>query len=357
MFYHLTSLYPELLNLFRYISFRTGAALMTAFIICLVFGKPFINFVKKRFQQPIRKEGPETHLKKSGTPTMGGILIIGSVFTSAMLWCNLMNPYIWLTICVMASFGLIGFVDDYFKIMRGNAYRGLSGKTRLALQFAIGCVISYLIGQFMPAMLKDALAVPFLKNTMIDLGWLYIAFGGLVITATANAFNLTDGMDSLASLTGISAFIVFLVVAYLIGRADFSLYLFLPHVPGAGEISVFIGAVIGGLLGFLWFNAHPAKIFMGDVGSLAIGGTLGTVAVITKSELLLLIAGAIFVAEALSVIIQVGSFKLRGKRVFRMAPLHHHFELGGTSEQTLVIRFWIVSVILALIALSSIKVR
>ncbi|MDR1009279.1 MAG: phospho-N-acetylmuramoyl-pentapeptide-transferase [Rickettsiales bacterium] len=357
MFYTLASVDGAGLNLFRYITFRTGAALITSLLICLVFGNRFISFVKSRTVQPIRKEGPQTHLAKQGTPTMGGLLILASVFISALLWCNLASGYVWLTLFTMASFGLIGFIDDYFKIMRGNAYRGLSGRLRLVLQFVISLSVCYGISILMPHAFKETLAVPFFKNILIDLGILYFVFASVVIVGTANSFNLTDGIDGLASITGTSAFIVFLIVSYLVGRADYSLYLFMPYVPGAGELTVLIGAIIGGILGFLWFNAYPAKIFMGDVGSLAIGGALGVSAVITKNELLLLIAGAIFVFEALSVMLQIGSMKLRGKRIFKMAPIHHHFELKGWSEQTVVIRFWIISIILALLALSSIKVR
>ncbi|MDR0367384.1 MAG: phospho-N-acetylmuramoyl-pentapeptide-transferase [Rickettsiales bacterium] len=356
MFYALAQ-EVQSLNLFRYISFRTGAALMTSLAIYLVFGQRFIGFVKTRFAQPIRKEGPGTHLAKQGTPTMGGLLIVAGALASSLLWCNLKNGYVWLSLAVMASFGLIGFADDFVKIRRGDAYRGLSGRLRLALQFAIGLAVSYGVASLAPAGLKTALAVPFFKNMVFDLGLFFFVFASVTIVATANAYNLTDGVDGLAAITGTSAFLVFMVVSYLAGRADFSLYLLLPYVPGAGEVCVFIGAVLGAILGFLWFNAYPAGIFMGDVGSLAIGGALGVASVIVKHELLLAIAGGIFVVEALSVMIQVGSRKLRGKRVFKMAPIHHHFELKGWSEQTVVIRFWIISILLALLALSSIKVR
>ncbi len=357
MFYSLTSNLDGFFNLFRYITFRTGGALLTSLFIYLVFGGKFIHFVKNKFAQPIRKEGPQSHLKKQGTPTMGGVLMLISIFVSAMLWCNLNNGYVWIVLFTMFSFGLIGFIDDYFKVVHGNAYRGLSAKLRLLLQFIISGLVCYGIYKLMPNEFKTTITMPFLKNILWDLGIIYFVFVAFVIVGTANSVNLTDGIDGLASMTSITSFIVFLLVSYLIGRADYSLYLYLPYVPGAGEVTVLIGSIIGAILGFLWFNAYPAKIFMGDVGSLAIGAGLGVVSVITKNEFLLLICGAIFVAEALSVMIQIASFKIRGKRFFRMAPIHHHFELGGWSEQTVVMRFWIISVILALVALSSLKIR
>ena len=357
MFYSLTSNLDGFFNLFRYITFRTGGALLTSLFIYLIFGGKFIHFVKNKFAQPIRKEGPQSHLKKQGTPTMGGVLMLISIFVSAMLWCNLNNGYVWIVLFTMFSFGLIGFIDDYFKVVHGNAYRGLSAKLRLLLQFIISGLVCYGIYKLMPNEFKTTITMPFLKNILWDLGIIYFVFVAFVIVGTANSVNLTDGIDGLASMTSITSFIVFLLVSYLIGRADYSLYLYLPYVPGAGEVTVLIGSIIGAILGLLWFNAYPAKIFMGDVGSLAIGAGLGVVSVITKNEFLLLICGAIFVAEALSVMIQIASFKIRGKRFFRMAPIHHHFELGGWSEQTVVMRFWIISVILALVALSSLKIR
>jgi phospho-N-acetylmuramoyl-pentapeptide-transferase len=276
---------------------------------------------------------------------------------SCLLWTNLSNGYVWIVLLTMLSFGLIGFADDVVKVRKGNAYRGLSAKSRLLMQFILAGAAGYAINMIIPAQYQMSLSVPFLKNVLIDLGWMYFIFMSVVIVGTANAVNLTDGLDGLAGKTSISSFVVFLLISYLIGRSDFSLYLFLPFVPGAGEVTIVIAAIIGALLGFLWFNAYPARIFMGDVGSLAIGSALGTIAVITRNELLLLICGAIFVAEALSVIIQVGSIRLFGKKVFKMAPLHHHFELKGWSEQTVLMRFWIVSIVLALIALSSLKIR
>lgn len=357
MFYNLASSWDGVFNVFRYITFRTGGALLTSLFIYLIFGKTFIKFIKSRFVQPIRSEGPQTHLKKQGTPTMGGILLVFAVLVSSLLWCNLKNGYVWLILFTMFSFGIIGFIDDYFKVVRGNAYRGLNAKIKLFLQFLISAAVCYGTYTLMPNEFKTSLTLPFFKNILWDIGILYFIFVPVVIIGTSNAVNLTDGIDGLAGMTIISSFIVFLLVAYLIGRADFSLYLFLPYVPGAGEITVLIGALIGAVLGFLWFNAHPAKIFMGDVGSLAIGSALGLIGVITKSEFLLFICGGVFVVEALSVIIQIFSRRFFGKKVFKMAPIHHHFELKGWSEQTVVMRFWIISIILALIALSSLKIR
>lgn len=357
MFYTLSSNFDGIFNIFRYITFRTGAALLTSLFIYLIFGGKFINFIKNKFSQPIRKEGPQSHLKKQGTPTMGGLLMLIAVLISSLLWCNLKNGYVWIALFTMISFGLIGFIDDYFKVAHKNAYRGLSAKLRLFLQFVISGFVCFGIYRLMPNEFKTTITIPFFKNILWNLGILYFVFVAFVIVGSANAVNLTDGIDGLASITMTSAFAVFLVVSYLVGRADFSLYLFLPYVPGAGEITVLIGAIIGSILGFLWFNAYPAKIFMGDVGSIAMGAVLGIVSVITKSEFLLLICGAIFVVEALSVMLQIASFKFRGKRLFRMAPIHHHFELKGWSEQTVVIRFWIISIILALVALSSLKIR
>ena len=357
MFYNLSSHFDGIFNIFRYISFRTGGALLTSLFIYIFFGGRFINFIKNKFTQPIRKEGPQSHLKKQGTPTMGGMLILFAILVSSLLWCNLSNGYVWIVLFTMFSFGVIGFIDDYFKVVHKNAYRGLSAKLRLFLQFSLSGVVCFGIYKLMPNEFKTTITIPFFKNILWDFGILYFIFVMFVIVGTANAVNLTDGIDGLASMTMTSSFVVFLIVSYLIGRADYSLYLFLPYVPGVGEVTVLIGAIIGAVLGFLWFNAYPAKIFMGDVGSLALGAGLGVISVITKNEFLLLICGAVFVAEAISVMLQIASYKFRGKRLFRMAPIHHHFELKGWSEQTVVMRFWIISIIFALIALSSLKIR
>ncbi len=357
MLYELTRNLDGIFNLFRYITFRTGGALLTSLFIYLIFGERFINFVKTKFQQPIRKEGPETHLKKQGTPTMGGVLIIFSIFISSLLWTNLSSSYVWLTLLTMLSFSIIGFIDDYIKVINKNGYRGLTAKLRLILQFIISGLVVYTIYLIMPNEFKTTVTLPFIKNILIDMGIFYFLFTTVTIVGTANSVNLTDGLDGLASMLLSTSFFVFLLVSYIVGRADYSLYLYLPYIPGTGEITVLIGSIIGGILGFLWFNASPAKIFMGDVGSLGLGAGLGIISVITKNELLLLICGSIFVIEALSVIIQLTSLKYRNKKVFLMAPIHHHFELKGWSEQAVVIRFWIISIILALITLSSLKFR
>ncbi|MDR3126847.1 MAG: phospho-N-acetylmuramoyl-pentapeptide-transferase, partial [Rickettsiales bacterium] len=272
------------MNLFRYISFRTGGALMTALAIYLAFGSRFIAYMRSKFQQPIRKEGPQTHLGKTGTPTMGGLLVIASVLASCLLWSNLRNGYVWIMLFAMVSFGAIGFVDDFVKVAARNAYRGLSGRARLAMQSVLGLIIAGGIYFLMPSELRTVVSVPFFKNIFWNIGIMYFLFVSLVIVASANSYNLTDGVDGLAAITGISAFAVFLAISYLIGRADYSLYLYLPYVPGAGEAAVVIGAIVGSLLGFLWFNANPARIFMGDVGSLAVGSALGVAAVVTKRD-------------------------------------------------------------------------
>ena len=357
MFYYLASNFDVSLNLFKYITFRTGGALLTSLFIYLFFGNSFINFLKKKFIQPIRKEGPETHLKKQGTPTMGGILIIGSILFSSLLWNNLNNSYVWITLFTILAFSTIGLIDDYIKIINKNAYKGLSAWFRLILQFIITGFTSYAIYRLMPNEFKTAITIPFFKNILWDLGIFYFIFTTITIVGTSNAVNLTDGIDGLASILLISSFIVFLLVSYVVGRADYSLYLYIPYIPGTGEITILIGSILGALLGFLWFNANPAKIFMGDVGSLGLGSALGIISVITKNEFLLVVCGGIFVIEAITDMIQLISLKYRKKKIFKMAPIHHALELKGWSEQTIVIRFWIISIILALIALSSFKIR
>ncbi len=357
MFYFLTSNLSGIFNVFRYISFRTGGALLTSLFIYLFFGNRFINFVKNKFVQPIRKEGPETHLKKQGTPTMGGLLMVFSIFISTILWTDITNGYVWITLFTMVSFATIGFIDDYKKIINKNGYRGLSAWLRLVLQFAICSLVGYGIYGLMPNEFKTSITIPFFKNILWDLGIFYFIFIAITIVGTANSVNITDGLDGLASILLTSSFFVFLIISYIIGRADYSLYLYMPYIPGAGNITIVIGSIIGALLGFLWFNAYPAKIFMGDVGSLGIGSTLGVISVITKNEFLLIICGGIFVVEAITDLIQLASLKFRGKGVFNMAPIHHGLELKGWKEQTIVIRFWIISIILALISLSSLKIR
>lgn len=345
-------------NIFRYITFRSGGALITAFLIMLCFGSRFIEWLKKKQGegQPIREDGPQTHFMKKGTPCMGGLLLLIAVFAASLLWSQLSNPYIWVLIFVMTGFGLAGFVDDYKKLTRHNS-KGISGRQKLFVQFVISLIACLWLICLENGPMGTTLTVPFFKNVFIDLSYFYIPFVLFVIVGSSNAVNLTDGLDGLVSMPVIMCCLVFAVISYLVGRVDFTNYLQIHYVIGAGEMSVFCGAVIGATLGFLWFNAHPAQVFMGDTGSLALGGILGTLSVATKQELLLAIAGGLFVVEALSDILQVGSYKLRGKRIFLMAPFHHHFEKKGWSETTVVVRFWIISVLLALFALSTLKIR
>ena len=347
------------LNVFRYLTFRTGGAVITALIVGFMFGPVLINMLKSRQSngQPIRTDGPEGHLlTKKGTPTMGGFLILLALTLATLLWADLTNRYIWVALGVTIGYGLIGFLDDYLKVTRQDS-SGLPGKLKLFMQVAIALVAAFAIADQLPPALTTALAVPFLKNVLLNLGWLFFVFAVLVIVGASNAVNLTDGLDGLAIVPVMIAAGVFALIAYLSGNAVFSSYLQIHYVPGAGELAVFLGALVGGGLGFLWFNAPPAKIFMGDTGSLSLGAALGATSIITKHELVLAIVGGLFVLETVSVIVQVVSFKLTGKRVFAMAPLHHHFEKKGWAESTIVIRFWIIASILALIGLSTLKLR
>lgn len=359
MFYNLFAPYADqfiFFNLFRYLTFRAGAAALTAMIICFVIAPPLIRWLRQKGGQPIRTDGPETHLKKQGTPTMGGLMMLISVVISTLLWVDLSNSYTWVVLLVTLGFGLIGFADDYLKLTHKN-HKGVRGRTRLSFQLLIGAVAGAAISYFSAPEIADGLAIPYVNGVMIPLGLLFIPFAALVMAGSANAVNLTDGLDGLATVPIALAAGSFGLIAYLAGNAIFANYLGINHVPGVGELAVFCAALVGACLGFLWHNAPPAEVFMGDTGSLSLGGAIGTVAVATKHELVLVIIGGLFVVETISVMLQVASFKLTGKRIFRMAPLHHHFEKLGWSEPTVVIRFWIVAFILALIGLSSLKLR
>ena len=346
------------LNVFRYISFRAVGATVTALLFMFLFGPMMIDVlrVKQGKGQPIREDGPKSHLSKRGTPTMGGLMILSAVLLATLLWANWRIGYIWLVLGVTLSYGLIGWWDDYLKVSK-RSVDGFSGYARIGLELAVALVAAYAFTQMAPKGLATNVALPFLKNVLIDLGPVFLVFGMLVIAGSGNAVNLTDGLDGLAIVPVMIVAATFGIFAYVAGRVDYTRYLQLNYVPGAGELTIICGALIGAGLGFLWFNAPPAMIFMGDTGSLALGGLLGVIAIITKSEVQLAVAGGLFVLEALSVIIQVASFKLTGKRVFRMAPLHHHYEQKGWAESTVVVRFWIISVILAMIALSTLKLR
>jgi len=348
----------DFFNLFRYITFRAGGAFFTALIFGFLFGRPLIDLLRRKQGkgQPIREDGPEGHFAKAGTPTMGGVLILGALTVSTLLWARLDNPYVWIVLLVTVSFGMIGFADDYSKVSRHSS-DGVSGRIRLGLGFIIAAIASIAAVWCHPDGLSGYLAVPVLKDVLIDMGILFVPFAMIVIVGSANAVNLTDGLDGLAIMPVMIAAGTLGVIAYAVGRTDFTEYLDVHYVAGTGELLIFTAGLIGGGLGFLWYNAPPAAVFMGDTGSLALGGALGAIAVVTKHEIVLAIVGGIFVVEALSVIIQVGYFKATGKRVFLMAPIHHHFEKRGWAEPQIVIRFWIISLILALIGLATLKVR
>ncbi len=347
------------LNVFRYITFRVGGATMTALIVVFLFGPMIIRALrtKQGKGQPIREDGPQSHLlTKKGTPTMGGLMILFGVIVSTLLWANLTSFYVWVVLGVTIGFGLIGFYDDYLKVTK-QSHKGFSGRSRLAVEFVIAAIGCFLISRLSGGPLADALTFPFVKSFVLDLGWFFIPFGAFVIVGAGNAVNLTDGLDGLAIVPVMVAGASFGLMAYLSGNAIFAEYLQIHFVPGTGELAVLCGALFGAGLGFLWFNAPPAAIFMGDTGSLALGGMLGAIAVATKHEIVLAILGSLVVLEAVSVIIQVASFKLTGKRVFKMAPIHHHFEQLGWTEPQVVIRFWIIAIVLALVGLSSLKLR
>jgi len=360
MLYELVNFSDQLspLNVFKYITFRTGGAIFTALLFVMLFGPGIIDVlrIKQGRGQPIRADGPQSHLAKVGTPTMGGLMILAGVLVSVLLWANLSNMYVWTVLFVTLGYGAIGFYDDYLKLKKRTS-SGFSGKVRLSLEAGIAALATYVIMKLGVPGFSDALTVPFFKEVLIDLGPFFVVFGMLVIVGAGNAVNLTDGLDGLAIVPVMIVASTFGLIAYLSDRVDFAKYLQIHYVAGAGELAIICGALIGAGLGFLWFNAPPAMIFMGDTGSLALGGALGAIAVAIKHEIVLAIVGGLFVLETMSVIIQVLSYKLTGKRVFRMAPLHHHYEQKGWKESTVVVRFWIISVILALIGLATLKLR
>ena len=361
MFYWLTELSDKVsfFNVFRYITFRTGGAIVTALIFVFLFGGPIIDLLrlKQGKGQPIRNDGPQSHLvAKKGTPTMGGLMILSGLMMSTVLWANPKSPYVWVVLGVTLSFGLIGFYDDYLKIIK-QTHAGISGRTRLIVEAVIAVAACTALANLGRGPMATSLVFPFFKELVFNLGWAFVLLGAFVIVAAGNAVNLTDGLDGLAIVPVMIAAATFGLISYLAGNAVFAEYLQIHYVAGTGELAVLCGAVIGAGLGFLWFNAPPASIFMGDTGSLSLGGMLGAVAVAIKHEIVLAIVGGLFVLEAVSVIVQVVSFKLTGKRVFKMAPIHHHYEQLGWTESQIVIRFWIVAVVLALAGLATLKLR
>ncbi len=361
MFYWLADLSDKItfLNVFRYLTFRSGGAVVTAMMFVFLFGSPIIDMLRLRQGkgQPIRSDGPKSHLaSKIGTPTMGGLMILSGIFISTLLWANPANRYVWVVLFVTISFGIIGFYDDYLKVTK-QTHKGLAGRSRFALEALIAAAACIMISEIGRPALSTSLVLPVFKDLVFNLGWFFVIFGAFIIVGAGNAVNLTDGLDGLAIVPVMIAAGTFAIFAYLAGNAIYSDYLQIQYVAGTGELAVICGAVFGAGLGFLWFNAPPASIFMGDTGSLALGGLLGAVAVASKHEIELAIVGGLFVLEAVSVIVQVVSFKLTGKRVFAMAPIHHHFEQKGWTEPQIVIRFWIVSIVLALAGLSTLKLR
>lgn len=359
MFYNL--IYPlheylSFLNIFQYITFRTIYATLTAFLICLLLGPKVIKMLSKmQVGQYIRDDGPESHFNKAGTPTMGGVMIIFAIVISVLLWGDLKNPYVWISIWVTLSFGLVGFIDDYMMQVKKKS-KGLSAKGKFILLFVIASITGYMV--YITPGFSTTVTMPFFKNFTPDFGVFYILFAAVVITGTSNAVNLTDGLDGLAIGPVVIVAVTYMVFSYVTGHIKMAGYLNITHISLCGEMTVVCGALAGAGMGFLWFNSYPAQVFMGDVGSLSLGGLIGTIAVITKQEILLVIAGGLFVIEALSVIFQVGYFKItKGKRIFRMAPLHHHFELKGWPEPKVITRFWIIAITLALISLSTLKIR
>lgn len=358
MFYHF--LYPlseqiEFFNIFRYITFRTAAAFLISTILSILWGKSFIAYMqRKQFGQVIREDGPESHLKKAGTPTMGGVFIVGSIVGSLVLCGNFISKPVLISLGVFLSYFLLGYLDDYLKVLKKNT-DGVSAKGKLAWQFITAIIASYLLIKY--NVIDTKLYIPFYKGPLFDMGWLYIAFSSVVIVGASNAVNLTDGLDGLAIGPIITSAATWVIFTYVAGHKEIANYLFIPYIEGVGELAIFSSAIIGAGVGFLWYNSYPAQIFMGDVGSLSLGGLLGIIAVISKNEFLFVIIGGIFVLEALSVIIQVASYKLTKKRVFKMAPIHHHFELAGWPEPKVIVRFWIVSIFLAIVAVATLKIR
>jgi len=346
------------LNVFKYLTVRTGLAMFTSMFVVFLIGTPFINFFSaKQILDPIREDGPSEHIiKKIGTPTMGGLLILAGLFSGILLWGDLSSIYVWFLIYIVASYGLLGAYDDYRKIKFKNS-SGVSFKFKIICQILIAIIGILLLSYFSDFAELKNLYLPFFKNLIINLGWFFIPFYVFIIVGSSNAVNLTDGLDGLATVPVMLVAACFAFISYVTGNVVFSDYLQIVYIEGVGEASVFCGSIIGSCIGFLWFNAPPAKIFMGDTGSLALGGSLGAVGIITKHEIVLAIVGGVFVLEAISVIVQVVSYKLTGKRVFKMAPIHHHFEKKGWAESTVVIRFWIISIILAMIGLATLKLR
>lgn len=360
MLYHILyplSKYFSGFNVFKYITFRSAGAVITALIISFLFGKPVIAWLRRlKVGQHVRTDGPQTHLTKQGTPTMGGILIIMALVTSMLLWSNLANQYVWVVLFATLAFGAIGFWDDYLKVVKKRS-KGLSARHKFGLQILASLAIGIFLYEFSGDPEATHLSIPFMKRCIIDLGWFYLPFAAVVIVGSSNAVNLTDGLDGLAiGLVGIAA-TANAAIVYVGGNKIIADYLKILYIPGSGELVIFCGALLGASLGFLWYNAHPAEVFMGDVGSLSLGGALGTLALVTKHELILVIVGGIFVVETLSVAMQVASYKLTGKRIFKMAPIHHHFEQIGWPESKVITRFWIIGIILALVSLSSLKLR
>lgn len=358
MFYHI--LYPlsesiTFLNVFKYISFRSFLAFFIAAVVSIFWGKRFIAYMKlKQFGQSIREDGPESHFKKRGTPTLGGVFIIGSIIISVLLAGNYESVPFIASILVMLSYFVLGWIDDYLKVIKKNS-DGVSAKMKLLWQFTTALIASFLLLKY--EVINSELYVPFLKDPILDLGWGYVLFASIVIVGSSNAVNLTDGLDGLVTGPVITSAATFALLAYISGHTELSSYLFIPYVEGTSELTILCAAVLGASVGFLWYNCNPAQIFMGDVGSLSLGGLLGTIAVLTKNEFLFVIVGGIFVMEAISVILQVGSYKLRKKRIFKMAPIHHHFELMGWPEPKVIVRFWIISIILSILALATLKLR